>query len=195
MLEWACSTLPNHLKDHIDLVEADMRSFNLEQHFPLILVPCNTFAYFSNQEAQSILLCIRKHLTREGQGVLVVPNPDQSTILTTTGGEIEDLQDNPVLNYIEPLSGNPVQVFAVEKPDWKKRVIDVTWAFDELFPEGKVQRTIKEISYHIRSMEDTLSLIKNMGLRCKGMYGDYQYGPIRTTSGEIIFFLEHDMDR
>jgi len=108
MLNWSRTHLLSHLYEQVILIEADMRRFKLEQSFPLIIVPCNTFAYFNDQDAHQVLSCIRQHLTKQGQAILVVPNPEVSLTTQQARTESENLQDNPILNFIEPISGNPI---------------------------------------------------------------------------------------
>jgi len=189
MLQWTRSNLPSHLQEQVNLIEADMRRFNLEQRFPLVIIPCNTFAYFHDQDAHQVLSCIRKHLTSNGQAIFVVPNPDKPFATSQVGSEIETSEDEPILLLIEPVSGNPVQVYALEQPDIENQRIHVTWIFDELSPDGRVQRYPYEISYHLRSIEDTTSLIEGAGLRLKEIFGDYRFGPFGPASDEVLFLF------
>jgi SAM-dependent methyltransferase len=189
MLDWIRNNLPSHLQKHVNLIEADMRDFDLDQQFPLIIVPCNTFAYFNDVDSLEVLRCIRKHLTPNGQAIIVVPNPEKSFDTSQVVFEKEASQDEPVLVLIEPLSGNPVQIYAVEKPDFENKIIHVTWAFDELSPDGRVQRYQYEISYHMRSIEDTRLLIDNAGLSLRRIFGDYRYGDYGSSSDEVLFHI------
>ena len=189
MLQWTRTNIPSHLLDQVNLVEADMRRFNLEQRFPLIIIPCNTFAYFHDQDAHQVLSCIRQHLTPNGQAILVVPNPDRPFATFRSDSETEVSPDEPIFLFIEPVSGNPVQVYAVERPDIENKIIHVTWAFDELSPDGRVQRYPYEISYHLRLIEDTTSLIEGAGLSLRELFGDYRFGSFKPTSDELIFIV------
>jgi SAM-dependent methyltransferase len=189
MLDWIRNNLPSHLQKRVSLIEADMRHFDLERQFPLVIVPCNTFAFFDDVDSLEVLRCIRKHLTPSGQATIVVPNPEKYLKTSQVVTEMEEAQDEPVLILIEPISGNPVQVYAIEKPDYERRIIHVTWAFDELSPDGRAQRYQYEISYHLRSIEDTVLLIDNAGLSLRGIFGDYRYGSYKPSSDEILFLI------
>ena len=133
--------------------------------------------------------CTRQHLTREGQAILVVPNPDKCFTIKQYRTVEGNLQDNPILNFIEPKSGNPIQVYALEQHEEEKNNVHVAWAFDELFPDGRVRRFPYNITYHLRSIDDTISLIDRAGMVVREVAGDYQLGPPDPSSEELIFVV------
>jgi SAM-dependent methyltransferase len=190
MLDWIRTTFPMALQSQIQLIHEDMLHAHLGQTFPLIIVPCNTFAYFNQSEALQVLTGIRSHMTPDGQAIIVLPNPYPSLPpreeeIHTTASEAED-----VTHYLEPISGNPIQVSAIEELDPKNGIKTVTWHFDELHADGRVQRYTRIITYYLRSIEGTQKLIESAGLSIKEIFGNYQYGPITPTSEEIIITIE-----
>jgi SAM-dependent methyltransferase len=191
MIQWARSQIPEKLQKKITLIHGDIRHFDLPDHYPLIIVPCNTFAYFDHDDALHLLKCAKLHLTHNGQLALAVPNPSQDNSFEADLSPNGLSESEPINDFIEPMSGNPVQVYAYEEIDREKRTYQVLWAFDELFPDGKVNRHYHPITYHLRSLEEVIELLHHAQLDIKHVFGDYQRGPFDQHSHEMIIVAIH----
>jgi SAM-dependent methyltransferase len=181
MLQWVRSQSPKELLKKITLIQADMRDFHLPQQYPLVIVPCNTFAYLDNADALGTLKCVQRHLARRGHLAIAVPNPAQYP-----AQEGECAESEPISDFIEPLSGHPVQVYAYEAFDTNKNILEVLWAFDELFPDGHVKRHHLPVRYYLRSPDEMFELLEAAQLDVKHSFGDYQCSPLDQNSQELI---------
>ncbi len=186
MLQWARSKIPKKLHGKMRLILGDMQSFHLADRYPLIIVPCNTFAYFDDSDAPRLLQSAKFHLTRNGKLAMAVPNPSQYDILQSDLQNNESSESEPISDFIEPISGHPVQVYAYEELDRERNILQVLWAFDELFPDGQVKRFQHTVCYHLRSFENIHQLLYDAQMSVKQVYGDYQCGPLDQNSHEMI---------
>jgi SAM-dependent methyltransferase len=186
MLQWTRAQIPEKLREKNVLIQGDMRRFHLAHQYPLIIVPCNTFAYFDDSEALQSLQCVKHHLTRHGQLVMAVPNPAQYASFEDDLQQAELSESEPISDFIEPISGNPVQVYAYEEFDKVRKILKVLWALDELFPDGQVKRFQHMIYYYLRSLEDIQELLRTVRMSVMQVYGDYQGGPLDPDSHEMI---------
>ncbi len=163
------------------LVEADLRDFCLERRFSLILVPCNTFAYFNRKEAKQVLKRARHHLRRDGLLALDLPHPE------TTLKELRDLPvDDPVALFTEPESGHPVQVFARPEDVQPAGCVAVHWSFDELLPDGNVQRIDDVMQLNLRTVDQMQGLLEGTGLWFEASFGDYARHPLTPDSPRFL---------
>jgi SAM-dependent methyltransferase len=191
MIQWARAQTPEKLQEKITLIHEDIRHFSLPDRYPLIIVPCNTFAYFDHDDALQLLKCVKLHLTRNGQLALAVPNPSQDNSSEANLSPNGLSESEPISDFIEPISGHPVQVYAYEEIDREKSTHQVLWAFDELFPNGKVNRLYHPITYHLRSLEEVIELLHHAQMELKVVFGDYQNGPLDQNSHEMIIVAMH----
>jgi SAM-dependent methyltransferase len=191
MIKWARAQIPEKLQEKITFIHGDIRRFDLPDHYPLIIVPCNTFAYFDHDDALQLLMCVKHHLTQNGQLVLSIPNPSQDDIFEAGLSPNGLPESKPISDFIEPMSGNPVQVYAYEEIDREKSTCQVLWAFDELFPDGKVNRLYHPITYHLRSLKEMNELLHHAQLDIKHVFGDYESGPLDQNSHEMIIVAMH----
>ena len=156
------------------LIIADMRRFNLAMQFPLIILPCNTFSTLREDERLACLECVCKHLIPGGTFAVSIPNPEMMRNLPTHSEEqIED-------EFILPQTGNPVQVSSA----WSrtKDTFKVTWIYDHLLPDGRVERYSVETIHQISPVPTYLDEIRSLGMEVSGVYGDYDHSAYRQDS-------------
>jgi SAM-dependent methyltransferase len=190
MLEWARLHAIPPFEDKIDLVYADMCHFTFQEPYSLIIVPCNTFAYFDENSALQILESVNHNLTPDGKVAIVIPNIEGKQSPEMLYGD-EDLWDSePAFQYFEPISEHPIQVYARHQLEAEGSTLHVTWSFDELFPDGNVHRTIHKVTYHLRSIQETARLLHQSGLTLIVIYGDYDFGALDPESYELILLAK-----
>jgi SAM-dependent methyltransferase len=169
-------------------VQADMRDFDLQAHFGLIILPGHVFQHMLTPDAQvAALTCIRRHLA--AGGVLVVHLDHQEldwlgALTQTLGGVFE-----PSGEVLDPVSGRRVctrrawwyapatqtasTVAQVEEYDAQDRVV-ARWE-TELLPLHCVFRYEME------------HLLGRVGFAVQAVYGDFLRGPLVDTSSEMVW--------
>jgi SAM-dependent methyltransferase len=194
MIRWTRAQIDADLLEKVNFIHADMREFSLSICYNLIIMPCNTFAYFNDYDAHTILTEAKKHLTSKGKLAIVIPNPKNYDYTPVRFLEGESEQSEPIQDFIEPVSQHPVQVYAHEAFREEDNILEVIWIFDELLPDGRVKRIQHNLVYHLRSLDETLGLFKNADLDVINIYGDYRKGPLQETSHEIILLAENTIN-
>jgi SAM-dependent methyltransferase len=160
------------------LIAADISRFKLAAQFQLIILPCNTFSTLPDKERQASLSCIRRHLKPGGLFVVSVPNPELLKDLPAkSGNELED-------EFLHPLTGNPVQVSS----SWrrKKRTFTVTWIYDQILPDGTVERLTVETIHQMIPVDTYIADIQAAGMGITGIYGDFDRSAYTADSAHLI---------
>lgn len=179
MLARASAQLSECFADMVSLHRADIRDFTLNRRFPLVISPCNTFACLPDEDFQSAAACAARHLLPGGRLVLALPfETSQAASLTGASelcGAFDDLE-----------TGNPVQVSSEEHADPDATRVHVTWLYDELFPDGRVERTEVPLTYHLRGPEVLTQLLSAAGYLAIEFYADYRRRAYHGGSNRII---------
>jgi SAM-dependent methyltransferase len=178
MLRYLRTSLPTHARYDLFLIAADITNFWLNLRFGLVILPCNTLSTLSQAERQACLVSIRRHLQPGGTFAVSVPNPQVLERLTAQSTpELED-------EFFHTLTGNPVQVSS----SWQRtrQAFNVTWNYDQLFPDGKVERVTMKASHHRVSTQGYLDEIHSAGLRVDHLYGDFDLSPYTSESPNLI---------
>jgi len=179
MLARAAAHLNEDLGRRTTLHHADVTGFSLDQTFSLVISPCNTFASLDEESFVLASTCALRHLIPTGRLVLDLPPTPAS--LVPFSGETELLAA-----FLEPESGNAVQVSARDHIESLGTPYQVTWLYDELLADGRVARTEIPMTYHLRQPELLSRLLGEAGYDRTEFYGDYQRTAYSLTSTRLI---------
>jgi SAM-dependent methyltransferase len=160
-----------------NVVRANLVNFQLEQQFPLILLPCNTYSTLDNSQRQSALECITRHLAQGGVFATSLPNPEWLTNLE----DIDDVEVDTI--FIHPETGNPVQA----SNEWRRTQdqVEICWHYDHLLPDGQVERFSQTTSHWLTPTENYLEELQRCDFKIK-TYGDFDREPY---SSELPFLI------
>jgi SAM-dependent methyltransferase len=183
MLKFAHLNIGQEIKPEPRLVAADIGEFNLTIHFPLIILPCNTFSTLSHDHRRACLRCVHRHLRQGGIFAVSVPNPE--LLIRLPSRSMTELEDE----FVHPDTGNPVQVSS----SWKrtKDNFNVTWIYDHLLPDGTVDRLEINAIHQITPLGIYLSEIENAGLMVTDLYGDFDHSSYKEDSPYLLILAGH----
>jgi len=179
MLTVLTANTPRELQCRVKLLHADIRSFSLNQRCASILLPCNLFSYFNDEDARRVLRQVSQHLLPGG--ILAMDLPNAPIILADDHDEHEILD-----TFQDRTTGFPVQVSASQRITPDQSRADVEWHYDVLQTNGKVERMTVPRSYHLRTSSDIDMLLRSAGMEIHAQYGGYGREPYRPTSPRML---------
>ncbi len=164
------------------LVAADITTFNLALDFPLIILPCNTFTTLEERLRRACLACVHRHLAHKGLFAVCLPNP--ILLLNSPRRSPAVYEDE----YILPQTGNPVQVSSA----WRRtdQTFTLSWIYDHLLPDGRVERFMIESTHYILTPEQVIEEFGAARLQVLDMFSDYDRSPYRGDSPHLIVIAE-----
>jgi SAM-dependent methyltransferase len=166
MLRRARAAIAGGLGTRIRLIQQDVRSLDLDARYGLVLAPCNTLSGLDDAELGKALALVRAHLHPKGSLAFEVPGPGEPAT--------DEDHDEPVAAFLDPETGMPVQVSAVQHADPAGERVVVTWRYDELHPDGRVQSWSLSVAYYLRRPEAYARLVAQAGFRgAPSFLGDY----------------------
>lgn len=181
------SRLPDDVQQRVRIVAGNMTSFDLNEKFPLIIIPFRPFQHLLTVEDQ--LACLanaKRHLSPNGHLVF--------DLFQTHPGRIHDpsfLEEHPVPGEVTLPDGRRVRL--AERTIAFHRAIqcnDVELIYYVTHPDGRVERSVNpfRIRYFFRyEVEHLLALA---GFRVAALFGDFTRGPFRDDSPDMIFIAE-----
>ncbi len=179
MLARAASRLDRNIANRVSLHDGDLRSFSIPKRFRLALAPLNVLAELNDAHFAQSLTTIKQHFGSGGVLAMDLPNPVQSMLDPTD-------EDEPLDCFVDPESGNPIQVSAQQRMLPDSEAVAVLWNYDELLPDGLVTRHKFEATYHLRSPETLKRLLTKAGYADVSLYGDYEFGTFGESSKRMI---------
>jgi len=157
---------------------ADMGAFHLERRLALILLPCNTLSALPAETRHSMLALVHRQLSPGGLFAASLPNPSLLARLPPqVEPEVEDI-------FPHPADGEPVQVSSA----WQRRGerFTITWHYDHLLPDGRVERATARVSHELIPLESWISKFRDAGLSIEACYGDFDRSPYTGDSPDLI---------
>lgn len=162
----------------VDIFQADLGDFRLERKFSLIFLACNTLSTLQKETRARAFMRVKEHLTEEGLFAASVPNPVQLEKLPVYGeSEIEEIISHPV-------SGYPLQISS----EWERfdQVIVFQWHYDQLLPDGQVERYTIEIEHTLTNLEAYQAELQAAKLNPVEVFGDFDRSEYNRDSPYLI---------
>ncbi|HLF72586.1 MAG TPA: class I SAM-dependent methyltransferase [Dehalococcoidia bacterium] len=162
-------------KGRIELVEADMTSFDLKRRFGLVFVAANTFQHLLTLEEQRACLArVAKHIEPGGIFALGVRSP-----ATVSWEEAQGWA--PLLLHwtrTDPETDDTIMKLCAEQPDPATMTRKLTYIYDRVSKDGGVRRAVFETELRYSTETELRLLLQEAGLRVTHVYGDYDLTPV-----------------
>jgi SAM-dependent methyltransferase len=168
------------LSDRVQFVAGDMRRFNLDQYFGLIVAPLNTFLHNLTLDDQlATLACLKKHLRPGGLLVLDCFNPDPACAA-------DDGRLIVQRSVIDRATGQVALLLLSRATEWNRQAQEITYLVDRPDRHGQVQRAVLQASFRFIFRNEMPLLLKLGGFDLKDIYGSYDLEPFDTGSDKLI---------
>ncbi len=167
------------------LILADMLNLPLKTKFGAVIIPCNTYSIFTGAERILLLNRIIQLLGSSGIFLVSVPNPlmiqEYHRELSADGGELTSDAEGI---FSHPSTGNPVQVSSYLSP--LADALSWEWIYDQLHPDGKVERHRQTAIHQLSSLEQYQNEIDEAGFQNNHFLGDFDGSPYQDDSPYLI---------
>jgi ubiquinone/menaquinone biosynthesis C-methylase UbiE len=173
---------------HIRWVEGDMRSFNLDQTFPLVIIPAHSFQNLTDPGSQlKALGRIMDHLSDGGILVLHLDHLELDwlrDLALKDGGQYQ-----PDGLFMHPTSKAGVRVLQAwsYNPITQTATSQTTWEI--LGEDGGAQDRLESgpLEFHCFFYFEVEHLLARAGFEIAGVYGDFYRADLQATSSEMIW--------
>jgi SAM-dependent methyltransferase len=158
----------------IKWIQGDIREFDLNQTFDLVVMTGNSFqALLTTGDQLSMLACAKKHLKLGGVFAFNTRNPSEEDLKTTDEFEWwHDFQD-----------GNDEPVHVYGKQDYNPGMQTVIFTTKRVWPSHE---TIRTIQLRFTAYDELMHLLEQAGFLVTDVYGDFEKGPFTNTSLSIM---------
>ncbi|MFA5070473.1 MAG: class I SAM-dependent methyltransferase [Patescibacteria group bacterium] len=165
---------------------ADMRNFDLNKKFDLIIIPCRSFLHLLNaKEQKSALLSIHKHLTNKGRLILNFFNPDYNRMANFNGKK-------EFHSYVkDPVTKNKVKISAINHFYSADQILKITYIHEELDKHNLLveKKEFKMMMRYIFRFEFE-HLLALTGFKPLKLYGDFKRSNFTDKSREMVWVCQ-----
>jgi SAM-dependent methyltransferase len=156
----------------VELVQADMRSFDLGRRFALVLVCCNSLAHLTTSEdLRACFRCIRNHLAPDGLLAFDIVNPNLRALVQPHCKSVRlDVGPNPSSGIAVEEVGTYDPIRQIHIAHW--RVCEPSFFAQDLAP----------FSLRLIFPQELPLLLEVAGLELTARYGDFERNPLTAES-------------
>ena len=174
---------PAEVRSRAELVEGDMRSFDLGRLFTLVTVPFRPFQHLVTTEEQlACLATIRRHLGLGGRLILDLFNPSLEA-LTRPVGELSA----PDAEFTSPDGRQVTRRYRITARDLAAQVNHVEMLYEITYPDGREERLVHAFSMRWLYRFEAEHLLARAGYRVEQVYSGYDRSPFGSSyPGELI---------
>jgi SAM-dependent methyltransferase len=174
-----------YLGGSYEFVHGDMRTLELDRHFPLVIIPARTlYLALTAEEQVETLRRAASHMAPGGTLAfnLFVPDPD---LIADTSEEPFSMGET-----INPETGLRCLLSAVNRPDPLVQTIHSTQTVEELDDDGGVMRAVDlEVNLRYLYPSEIHVMLEQVGLVADQVFGDFKGGPLTEDSDEMVWLV------
>jgi ubiquinone/menaquinone biosynthesis C-methylase UbiE len=169
-------------------IEADMRSFELDEAFELVIIPGHAFQNLNTAQDQvACLECIKRHLSPGGRLVVHLDHQDVSWLGDLLGkrrGVFEAAEQ-----FRDPQSGRQIRTARAWSYESASQTAICQTAWEEVDADGRVVNRwqTEPIRLHCVFRFEMEHLLARVGLAIEAVYGDFYRRPLLDKSSEMIW--------
>lgn len=179
---------PAEVRERVQLVEGDMRDFDLGRTFSLVTTPFRPFQHLLTTEDQiSCLSCIRKHLVPGGFLILDIFNPSLKALTADNLGAEKDAEPE----FTTPDGTRVMRMNKTVARDYFNQIQDVELIYYLTHPDGRQERLVHAFPMRYLFRYEAEHLLARCGFEVIELYSDYYKAPYGTSDpGELIFLAK-----
>ncbi|MGD0752462.1 MAG: class I SAM-dependent methyltransferase [Anaerolineales bacterium] len=173
------------VRSRVELMEADMRQFELARTFQLVTLPFRPFQHLTTVEEQlDCLGCIYKHLGEGGKLILDIFNPKLESLVDTNFGK--EMAEEPEFSL--PDGRKVVRRHSVVSRDVANQINYVELIYYVTHPDGREERLVQAFPMRYLFPFEAEHLLARAGFRVEQLYADYDKSSYGSKyPGELIF--------
>jgi SAM-dependent methyltransferase len=175
------SNKPRDVIERVDLIEGDMRSFEIGRTFGLVFVAFRSFqALLTPADQRACLECSARHLNRGGLLALHVFNPRLSRLTAETPVQ-EDRED------FDGPDGMRVRWSGETTYNLAEQTLRSVWRYERTASDGAVTHSEHVLKLHYFFRFEIEWMLEACGFEIEALYGDFDRSPFTAESPEMIF--------
>ena len=158
----------------VSLLSADMRTFQLNRTFPLVIIPFRPFQLLLTVEEQlECLDTIRRHTTVGGRFVLDVFNLSLQKVVEHAGGA--EYGEEPPFTLHD--GRRIVRSHRQARHDAANQIIESELIYRVTYPDGEEERLVHAIRMRYLFRYEAEHLLARSGFAVEAVYSDYDRSP------------------
>lgn len=165
---------PEDVQSKVELVQADMRDFELPQTFKLVTIPFRPFQHLTTVDDQRACFeRIHHHLVVGGRLILDIFNPSLEMLVSDNVGQ--ELGEEP--EFTMPDGRRVVRRHKIVSKDLFNQINYSELIYHVTHPDGRQERLVHSFPMRYLFRFEAEHLLARCGFRLEHVYADYDKSP------------------
>jgi SAM-dependent methyltransferase len=176
---------PQDVQARVELMEGDMRCFDLGRGFRLATIPFRPFQHLISVEDQlACLACIHRHLVAGGRLVIDLFNPSLPHLVNDRF--LEELNREPP--FTMPDGRQVLRRHRILARDFFNQTQEVEMIYRVSYPDGREERLVHRFPMRYLFRFEAEHLLTRSRFQVENLYADFDKSPYGSKyPGELIF--------
>ena len=173
------------VRSRVQLVQGDMRQFELSRTFRLVTLPFRPFQHLTTIEDQLACLgCICRHLAEAGRLILDIFNPSLESLARQNFGK--EMAEEP--EFSMPDGRRVIRRHKIMSRDVANQINYVELIYYVTHPNGRQEQLVQAFPMRYLFRFEAEHLLARAGFEVEQLYADYDKSPYGSKyPGELIF--------
>lgn len=173
------------VRSRVQLVQGDMRQFELSRTFRLVTLPFRPFQHLTTVEDQLACLgCICRYLAEAGRLILDIFNPSLESLARQNFGD--EISEEP--EFSMPDGRRVIRRHKIVSRDVANQINYVELIYYVTHPNGRQERLVQAFPMRYLFRFEAEHLLARAGFEVEQLYADYDKSPYGSKyPGELIF--------
>jgi SAM-dependent methyltransferase len=175
---------PEEVQSRVQLVQADMRDFELPQRFALATTPFRPFQHLMTVDDQlRCLACIRRHLVEGGKLILDIFNPSLEALVSDDLGQ--EVGQEP--EFTTPDGRRVIRRHKIVSRDRFNQINQVELIYYVTYPDGREERLVHAFPMRYLFRFEAEHLLVRCGFRVEQVFAGFDKSTFGSQyPGELI---------
>jgi SAM-dependent methyltransferase len=175
---------PEVVQRRVQLVEADMRDFQVDRRFKLATIPFRAFQHLLTVgDELACLKCVYRHLVDGGVLILDIFNPSLDFLVNGPIGE--EFGEEP--EFSTPDGRRVIRRHKIVSRDRFTQVSQVELVYCVTHPDGREERLVHAFPFRYLFRFEAEHLLARAGFEVERLYADYDKSAHGSKPGELLF--------
>lgn len=173
--------------DQAQLIEGDMRTVTLPDHYALVIISINTFMHLLTTADQLAALAnLARHLAPGGRLIIDLPAGDELAY------QDADARLTLEQTLFDPDTHHRIMKLVACRIDWATQRQEITYIYDELLENGEVRRIVVPMTLRYVFRYELMLLLEKAGYNVEALYSDYDLSPYGDGGPRMIAVARRD---
>ena len=178
--------LPPEARTRVKLLQGDVRTWQGDEPFDLVITPCSSLSHLLTLEDQiAAWTQAARNLRPGGRFIADLTMPNLAVYA-------ESMQTPPRttveidIDSCDPVTGARLLRYKTTRYLPHEQRAEIRFLYDKFDGAGAPDRYVSDFACHVYYPREVELLFRLSGFRVEARYGDYHRGPLRRTSRQLI---------